>query len=105
MRSLSRPAIGVLFLVALSPLPAASADTVHPLDPAAPAGVVPTRNFFENAVPLLNRESPLPSFAVEGGQTTDAPAEAAPAQASEPVAHGAMDHGSMGHGAPPASTE
>jgi hypothetical protein len=100
MRSLSRPAIGVLFLMALPPLPATSADAVHPLDPAAPAGVVSTRNFFENAVPLLSRESPLPSFVPEGEQTTGAPAEAAPTQENEP-----MGHGGIGHGTPQAEAE
>ena len=99
MQSLLRPAIGVLFLVAFSSLPGAAADAVHPLDPAAPAGVVSTRNFFENAVPLLSRESPLPSFA-EGEQTTGTPAQAAPSQENEPMGHGGMDHG-----APPAKAE
>jgi hypothetical protein len=92
MRSLTRPAVGVLFLAALAPLPGAAADVVHPLDPAAPAGVMPTRNFFENAVPLLSRENPQPSFAGEGEQTTGAPAEAPLVQENEPMGHGGMDH-------------
>jgi hypothetical protein len=93
MRSLTRSAIGVLFLVALSPLPGGAAEARHPLDPAAPAGVMPTRNFFENAVPLLSRENPQPSFAGEGAQTTGAPAEAPLAQENEPMGHGGTDHG------------
>ena len=97
MRSQSRPIVGVLLLAAaLVPLPGAAADATHPLDPAASAGVVPTRNVFENAVPLLNRESPAPSFFGEAaaGASTEAPAP----PESEP-----MDHGAMGHGAPQAA--
>ena len=75
----------------------------HPLDPAAPAGVVPTHNFFENAVPLLNRESPVPSFVANGqGATVDAPAEVLPTEEGKPMDHGGMDHGAMGRGAPQA---
>jgi hypothetical protein len=103
MRSLSRPRIGVLLLAAaLVPQAGAAASAAHPLDPAAPAGVVPTQNIFENAVPLLNRESPVPSFVVDGPATADAPAEAPPAEEGKPMDHGGMDHGAMGHGAPQA---
>ena len=101
MRSLSRPIVGVLFLAVLAPLPGAAADAVHPLDPAASAGVVSTRNIFENAVPLLSRESPQPSFATEPMDT----AGASPAQESAPMNHGGMDHSAMGHGAPQAEAE
>ncbi len=102
MRSLSRPIVGVLFFAVLAPLPGAAADAVHPLDPAASAGVVSTRNIFENAVPLLSRESPQPSFATE---TMGAPADASATQKSEPMNHGGMDHSAMGHGAPQAEAE
>jgi hypothetical protein len=100
MRSLSRSAIGVLFLAALAPLPGAAADAVHPLNPAASAGVVSTRNIFEDAVPLLNRENPLPSFTAEGEETMGAPADASPPQESE-----SMNHDARGHGTPQAATE
>jgi hypothetical protein len=107
MRLLSLPGIGAfLFAAALVPRPGMTADAIHPLDPAAPAGVVRTRNVFEGFVPLLGRESPAPSFAVEeeAADAVAAEAEAAP-PASMPVDHGGMDHGAMGHGAPQAGVQ
>ena len=102
MRSLSRPLGALLLVTLLVPQAGAAADAAHPLDPAAPAGVVATRNLFENAVPLLNRESPLPSFVGEGEAAAVAPAEAPPAEEGEPLDHDGMDHDAMGHGAPQA---
>ncbi len=105
MRSLSRPALGVLLLATFAPLPGAASDAGHPLDPAAPIGLVPTRNIFEDAVPLLSRESALPSFLTGGEETANSPAEPPPMPAREPMDHGHMDHGHMDHGTPQAAVE
>src|SRR5688572_22012482 len=102
MQSLSRPLRALLMATALVLQAGAAAEAAHPLDPAAPAGVVPTRNIFENAVPLLSRENPAPSFVSEGEATADAPAEAPPAEEGKPMDHGDMDHSAMGHGTPQA---
>lgn len=102
MRLLPRFSVGALLLAtALVPRPGAAADAIHPLDPAAPAGVVPTQNTFEGLVPLLDRESPVPSFA---GEAADASlsAEEEAAAPDMPMDHGVMDQSAMGHGAPPA---
>jgi hypothetical protein len=102
MRSLSRPVGALLLFAALVPQPGAAAGAVHPLDPAASAGVVPTQNIFENAVPLLSRENPVPSFIGKGEVATGAPAEAPPAKESKPMDHSVMDHGAVGHSTPQA---
>jgi hypothetical protein len=103
MRLLSRFGVGSLLVAAaLAPQPEAVGADLHPLDPSAPAGVVPTQNTLEGLVPLLDRESPAPSFAGEEGETSleeETPAEAPP-PADMPMNHGGMDHGAMGHGAP-----
>jgi hypothetical protein len=92
MRSLWHP-LGVLLLASvLGPEPGAAAGATHPLDPAGSAGVMPTRNIFEDAVPLLNRESPQPSF-VGDEEAASTPAEATPAPEGTPTHHGAMGHG------------
>jgi hypothetical protein len=104
MRLLSLPDVAAFLLAAaLVPRPGTAADATHPLDPAAPAGVVPTDNVFEGFVPLLGRENPVPSFASET-TASDAPAVEgeAPPPAAMPMDHGAMDHSAMGHGAPQA---
>ena len=80
----------------LLPWPAA-ADDVHPLDPTAPAGAVPTDDLFQALVPLVNRDSPQPSFVP--GQPVEPPdpattTEASPAVSADP---GAIDHAAMGH--------
>ena len=96
MHLLSRIGAGTLLVAAaLVPRPELSAADLHPLDPAAPAGVLPTQNTFEALVPLLDRDSPVPSFAGETGVSS---AEEAP----PPPADMPMDHGAMGHGAPTA---
>jgi hypothetical protein len=108
MRLLSRFGAGTLLVAAaLVPWPEAAAADLHPLDPAAPAGVVPTQNTFEALVPLLDRESPAPSFAGEEGETSleeETPAEVPP-PADMPMNHGGMDHSAMGHGAPVAEAQ
>lgn len=104
MRSLSRSGAGTLFLAAIFiPWSEVAATELHPLDPAAPAGVVATQNAFETFVPLLDRESPTPSFAGEEAETSleEAPEEAPPF-ADMPMNHSGMDHSAMGHGAPAA---
>ena len=83
----------------LLPWPAA-ADDVHPLDPTAPAGAVPTDDLFQALVPLVNRDSPQPSFVP--GQPVEPPdpattKEASPAVSADP---GAIDHAAMGHAMP-----
>lgn len=89
----------LLLAVALLPRPGAAADTIHPLDPAAPAGVVPTQNSFESLVPLLDRDSPVPSFAGELEGSSSVEEETLPSGVM-PMDHGGMDHGAMGQGAP-----
>lgn len=69
MRLLSRVCAGAfLVAVAVMPRPGMAAGATHPLDPAASAGPVPTQNIFERVVPLLDRDTPNPSFADEGDQ-------------------------------------
>ena len=69
MRLLSRVCAGAfLVAVALVPRPGIPAGATHPLDPAAPAGPVPTQNIFERVVPLLDRDTPDPSFTDESDQ-------------------------------------
>lgn len=100
MRLLSRLGAGTLLVAAvLVPWAQAAAADLHPLDPAAPAGVIPTQNTFEALVPLLDRESPVPSFAGEADISSSTDEEAAP-PADMPMDHGGMDHGAMGHSAP-----
>ena len=100
MHLLSRFGAGTLLAVAaLVPWPEVSAADLHPLDPAAPAGVLPTQNTFEGLVPLLDRDSPVPSFAGEADVPSSAEEETPP-PADIPMDHGGMDHGAMGHGAP-----
>jgi hypothetical protein len=95
MTLLLRSHIGALLLVAVVlPWPEAVAAELHPLDPAAPAGAVPTQNAFEALVPLLDRESPLPSFA---GDASDAGDEESPSR-DMPADLTDMDHGGMDHG-------
>jgi hypothetical protein len=103
MRLLPRLRVGAFLLVtALVPRPGAAADAAHPLDPAAPAGVVPTQNMFEDLVPLLDRDSPVPSFAGEAADASPSADEEAAPPEDTPMDQGGMDHGAMGHGAPPA---
>ena len=98
MRSQPRPGMGALLLLAaLAPLPSRAADTGHPLDPAAEAGVVSTANVFDGHIPLLDRDAPAPSFAE--GAAAPPPAAAGAAPAPMPMDHGSMDHGAMEHGA------
>lgn len=95
MSLLLRSRVGALLLAAvILPRPEAVAAELHPLDPAAPAGAVPTQNAFEALVPLLDRDSPLPSFA---GDVSDAATEESPSR-DMPVDLTDMDHGAMGHG-------
>lgn len=89
----------LLLAVALLPRPGAAADAIHPLDPAAPAGVVPTQNTFENLVPLLDRDSPVPSFAGEPEASSSAEEELQPPE-DIPMNHGGMEHGAMGRAVP-----
>lgn len=106
MRLLSRLSAGALLLAAaLVPRPDAAAAEPHPLDPAAPAGVVPTQDPFEALVPLLERESPVPSFIGEAPDATEqGSGEGAPVDLTgadrDTMSRGTMDHGAMGHGAP-----
>lgn len=101
-----RSQVGALLLAAaLLPRPEAAAVDAHPLDPAAPAGVVPTQDPFEALVPLLERESPVPSFVDEApGATEESSDEGAPMDLTETDrgtgSPGSMDHGEMDHGAP-----
>jgi hypothetical protein len=100
MRLLSRFGVGsLLFAAVLAPQLEAAAADLHPLDPAAPAGVVPTPDTFEGLAPLLDRESPVPSFAGEA-DASSAVDDEAPPPTDTPMNHGGMDHGAMGHGAP-----
>ena len=100
MRLLSPVRIAALLLAAaLVPRPGAAADATHPLDPAAPAGVVPTQNTFEALVPLLDRDSPVPSFAGEAEPPSSAEDEVPPPE-DIPMNHGGMDHGAMGQAVP-----
>lgn len=97
MRSGLRSHVTLLAVAAvLLPWPAA-ADGMHPLDPAAPAGAVPTDDLFQALVPLVNRDSPQPSFIpdqpVEPPDATTT-TKASPAAAADP---GALDHAAMGH--------
>jgi hypothetical protein len=90
MQLLSRLGISAfLVAVAVLPRPGMAADPIHPLDPAAPSGPVPTQNVFQGHVPLLDRDSPAPSFTDEGDQ----PEAEEPARLPEAMDHGAMDHG------------
>jgi hypothetical protein len=99
MPSQPRPGVGALLLAAaLVPLPSRAADTGHPLDPAAKAGVVSTVNVFDGLIPLLDRDAPVPSFA-EDGPAPSPPAAAGSAPGQMPMDHGAMNHDAMGHGA------
>jgi hypothetical protein len=114
MRLLSRPDVGALVLAAvLVPRPGTAADALHPLDPAAKAGSIPTENIFDGYVPLLDRDEPLPSFVPDDASAQEGSAEAEPAPDGMPMDHdgmdhggmapgsmdhGAMDHGAMGHG-------
>ena len=97
MRSGLRSHVTLLAVAAvLLPWPAA-ADDVHPRDPAAPAGAVPTDDLFQALVPLVTRDSPQPSFVP--GQPVEPPdpattTEASPAVSADP---GAIDHAAMGH--------
>ena len=100
MRSGLRSHVTLLAVAAvLLPWPAA-ADGMHPLDPAAPAGAVPTDDLFQALVPLVNRDSPQPSFvpdqAVQPPDPT-ATSRVVPDAAADP---GAMDHAAMGHAMP-----
>ena len=98
MPSQPRPGVGALLLAAaLVPLPSRAADTGHPLDPAAEAGVVSTANVFDGHIPLLDRDAPAPSFAE--GAAPPPPAGAGSAPGQMPMDHGAMNHDAMGHGA------
>jgi hypothetical protein len=91
MRLPSRSRVGALLLAAaVLPRPGAFAADLHPLDPATPAGVVPTQDVFEALVPLLNRESPVPSFVAEPPETD--------VDDAVPVDHGGTDHDAMAHG-------
>lgn len=100
MRLLSRSRVAALLLAAaLVPRPGAAADATHPLDPAAPAGIVPTQNTFETLVPLLDRDSPVPSFAGEADISSSAEEEV-PRPKGMSMDHGGMDHGTVGHGVP-----
>lgn len=89
----------LLLAAAFLPRPGASAADLHPLDPAAPAGVPPTHDNFEALVPLVDRESPVPSFA---GEAPSAAAEGGDPADDMPVDLTGMDHGATGHGAPAA---
>ena len=84
----SRVVVLLLAAVILPPLYAVAA-VPHSLAVAAPAGAVPTQNAFEALVPLLDRDSPLPSFA---GDASDAAAEESPSR-DMPVDLTDMDHG------------
>jgi hypothetical protein len=98
MPSQPRPGVGALLLAAaLVPLPSRAADTGHPLDPAAEAGVVSTVNVFDGLIPLLNRDAPVPSFAESTAPPPPAAAGSAPGPM--PMDHGAMNHDAMGRGA------
>jgi hypothetical protein len=103
MRLLLRFGAGTLLLAAaLVPQPEVAAAELHPLDPAAPAGVVSPQNTFENLVPLLDRESPAPSF-VEGAPEVSSEEEEPPTPMPvdhDTMDHGATDHRTMSHGVP-----
>ena len=100
MRFLSPVRIAALLLAAaLTPQPGAAADAIHPLDPAAPAGVVPTQNTFENLVPLLDRDSPVPSFVGEAESSSSAEGGSLPPE-DIPMDPGGMEHGAVGHAVP-----
>ena len=96
MRYALRTHVALLVMIAaLLPWPT-RADDVHPLDPAAPAGAVPTEDLFQALVPLVNRDSPQPSFVPE--QTVEPPDSTSATNASPGAAgSGAIDHAAMGH--------
>ena len=106
MRPCLRSHVALLVVAAaLVPWPTA-ADDVHPLDPAAPAGAVPTDDLFQALVPLVNRDSPQPSFvpdqAIQPSNPT-ATSEVAPDAStdSRAIDHAAMGHAMPGEGATP----
>lgn len=99
MRLPSRFGAGTLLVAAaVMPWSAALAADLHPLDPAAPAGVVPAPSTFEQVVPLLDRESPEPSFVNDTAGASTAAVE----PPSMPSDRAGMDHDAMGHAAPAA---
>jgi hypothetical protein len=95
MRSLSHLGVGA-FLLAVVALPhgGTAADTAHPLDPATPPGPLSTDSVFQEHVPLLDRDVPVPSFTAE---TSGSEPVEEPVPAPEPVDHEAMHQG--GHDA------
>jgi hypothetical protein len=102
----TRSCVAALLFVAVTlPWREAVAADLHPLDPAAPPGVVPTQNAFEALIPLLDRESPVPSFIGEAPETTtkegsteDMPVGLTGADRGA-IDQGTMDHSATGHGA------
>ena len=93
MRRLLCPGVGALLLVAaVLPRPG-SAD--HPLDPGATPGVLSVDDPFADRVPLLDRETPAPSFVTAPVADTGRSITDAGAPGIEP----AMNHGEhAGHG-------